>query len=157
MTKKDQSLALYEEGLQDVNRIAERVGSNPTYVAQSLISAGKSVGYTDLYTSSRPRNQYGEDFNGVLRFKDPEVARESVRRIDERYRFYRERGDRQGQYHARSMALIGYDRAMGLGKTREAKLFADWIQGTLAEELSSGPKPPPTLFDAMEEMPGDPQ
>ena len=136
MTKKDKSLALFEEGVHDVNLIAEKVGANPTYVAHSLINAGKSVDYSDLYTPSRPRNRYGEDYNGVLRFKDPEAARESVRKIDERYRFYRELGDRQGQYHARFLALIGYDRAMGLGKTREARIFAEWMKETLDTELS---------------------
>lgn len=136
MTKKDQSLSLFEEGVQDVPTIAECVGANPTYVAHSLINAGKSVDYADLYTPSRPRNRYGEDYKGILRFKDPDAAKDSVRKINERYRFYRELGDRQGQYHARSLALIGYDRAMGLGKTREAKIFAEWMKQTLDEELS---------------------
>jgi hypothetical protein len=146
MTKKDQSLSLFEEGLQDVDRIAERVGANPTYVASALMSAGKAVDYVDLYTPSRPRNRYGEDFNGVLRFKDLNAAKESVRRIDQRYRFYRDLNDRQGQYHARSVALIGYDRAMGLGKTREARAFAEWIRQTMEGELAIGPEhaPEPT-------------
>ncbi|MBW3625385.1 MAG: hypothetical protein KY468_18475 [Armatimonadetes bacterium] len=135
-TKKDRSLALFDEGVQDIPTIAEMVGTNPTYVAHSLINAGKSVDYSDLYTPSRPRNRYGDDFNGVLRFKDLDAAKESVRKIGLRYDFYRDLGDRQGQYHARYVALIGYDRAMGLGKTREAKVFAEWIQGTFDEELS---------------------
>lgn len=136
MTKKERSLALFDEGILDVETIAEQVGANPTYVASTLMGAGKSVEYNDLYTPSRPKNRYGEDFSGVLRFKDLDAARESVRKLDRRYQSYREVGDRQGQYQARSMALIGYERAMGLRKTREARIFAEWLQETLMQELS---------------------
>ena len=139
MTKKDQSLALFDEGVQDVDTIAEMVGANPTYVASSLLGAGKSVPYNDLYTPSRPRNRYGDQFSGILRFKDMGAAKESVKQIDLRYRNYRAAGDRQGQYHARALALIGYERAMGLGKVREAKVFGDWIKQTIESEIDLGP------------------
>ena len=135
MTKKARTLSLFDEGVQDIGRLAEMVDASPTYVASSLIGAGRSVDYRDLYTPSRPQNRYGADFNGVLRFRDEASARESVRQLDIRYRFYEGTGDRQGQYHARSMALIGYERAIGLGKTQEARIFADWLQSTLNEEL----------------------
>src|SRR5947209_2668420 len=102
MTKKERCLTLFDEGLQDVEALADRVGTHPTYVANSLMESGRSVDYVDLYTRSRPKNRYGESFNGVLRFKDEDAARESVRRLDDRFNFYRSRGDRQGQYQARS-------------------------------------------------------
>jgi hypothetical protein len=149
MTKKDQSLALFDEGVQDVETIAEMVGANPTYVATTLMGAGRSIEYQDLYTPSRPRNRYGDDYSGVLRFKNEASARESVQRLEERYRFYREVGDRPGQYQARALALIGYDRAMGLGKTREARIFAEWLRETLEEELMGGAPEAPTLEDLL--------
>lgn len=136
MTKKERCLTLYDAGLQDVEALANEVGANPTYVATSLIGAGRAVEYQDLYTPSRPRNRYADDFNGVLRFRDEAAARESVRQLDLRYRFYHETGDRQGQYQARSLALIGYERAMGLGKVAEARAFAEWLRDTFSAELS---------------------
>jgi hypothetical protein len=137
MSKKERSLSLFDEGLKDVEAIAAAIDSNPTYVASALMQAGRSVDYADLYTPSRPKNRYGENFNGVLRFKDEEAARESVRQLDVRYQFYLEIGDRQGQYQARSLGLIGYERAMGLGKVKEARLFADWLRQTLDRELAA--------------------
>jgi hypothetical protein len=137
MTKKEQSLSLFDEGVRDVEAIAERIGANPTYIANTLIGSGRSIDYSDLYTSSRPRNRYGDDFNGILRFKDMDATRECVRQLNVRYQFYRETGDRQGQYQARSIALMGYERAMGLGKVREAQLFADWLTQTLQHEVMS--------------------
>ena len=135
MTKKEQSLSLFDDGVRDVETIAERVGANPTYVAGALMGSGRSIEYNDLYTPSRPRNRYGDDFNGVLRFKDEEAARRSVEQLDIRYRFYHAKGDRQGQYQARSLGLIGYERAMGLGKTREARIFGEWLKRTLENEI----------------------
>lgn len=72
--------------------------------------------YTGLYTSSRPRNRYGEPFNNVLRFKDLDAARQSVEALDALHQQFRATGDRRGQYHAQHIALLGMHRSAGLGK-----------------------------------------
>ena len=100
------------------------------------MESGRSVDYVDLYTRSRPKNRYGADFNGILRFKDEQAATESVRRLNDRCIHYRKKGDRQGIYQARSLALIGYERAMGLGKIREAAILGEWLAASLAQEVA---------------------
>src|SRR4051812_16444928 len=66
-------------------------------------------------------------FRGVLRFKDVEAAEASVARIDELFHQFAQTNDRRGQHQAQLMALIGKNRAEGIGKLAEARVFADWL------------------------------
>jgi predicted transcriptional regulator len=126
LTKKDIALSLHAAG-RTVEEIARALQTTPSYVANALIAAGKPTEYSDLYTTSTVQNAYARMFNGVLRFKDMQAARESVARIDSLYHQFAEEGDRRGQHQAQLMALIGKNRAEGIGKMEEAKVFADWL------------------------------
>ena len=126
LTKKDLALSLRAAG-RTVEEIAQALQCSPSYVANVLIAAGRPTDYSDLYTSSSAQNAYARTFNGVLRFKNVEAARESVARIDALFHHYAGEHDRRGQHQAQLMALIGKNRAEGIGKLEEAKIFADWL------------------------------
>jgi hypothetical protein len=138
LTKKDIALSLHAAG-RTVEEIARALQTTPSYVANTLIAAGKPSEYSDLYTTSTVQNSYARLFNGVLRFKDVEAAQESVARIDALYHQFAEEGDRRGQHQAQLMALIGKNRAEGIGKVSEAKVFAEWL---IAHLETSAPPPP---------------
>src|SRR5262249_31828608 len=65
---------------------------------------------------------------GLLRFKDVHAAQQSVHRLDTLYHACEQQHDRRGQHQAQLLALIGKNRAEGLGKYAEAQLFAAWLQ-----------------------------
>jgi hypothetical protein len=133
MSKRQLAQDLYDQGMR-VDSIAELLETDPAYVANSLIAAGYTPAYTDLYTHTGPQNRYARMLSGVLRFKDPEAARQSVARIDELYHRFEAAHDRRGQHQAQLLALIGKNRAEGIGKREEARLFADWLIEHLAVE-----------------------
>lgn len=130
LTKKDLALSLHAAG-RTVEEIARALETHPSYVANVLAANGKTTDYNDLYVSTNAQSGYAKQFQGILRFKDIEAARESVARIDEMYQAYTLENDRRGQHQAQLMALIGKNRAEGIGKFAEAQLFADWLVGHL--------------------------
>jgi hypothetical protein len=76
----------------------------------------------------------------VLRFRDLQAARDSVARIDEVYHQFEAIRDRRGQHQAQLLALTGKNRAEGIGKRQEARLFADWlIEHLQIEDESEAP------------------
>jgi len=135
VTKKQQIIRLYDRGF-DVESIADALATNPTYVANTLIQSGRPVEYEDLYTttSGRAYSEEARKLSGVLRFKDIEAARESVGRLDEAYREFERNKNKRGQHRAQMLALIGKNRAEGIGKTEEAAVFRDWLMRTLTRE-----------------------
>jgi hypothetical protein len=126
MSKRQLSRELYAQGLR-VDAISELLDTDPSYVANSLIAAGQTPAYVDLYTHTGPQNRYAAMLAGVLRFKDLSAARESVARIDELYHRFEHARDRRGQHQTQLLALTGKNRAEGVGKREEARLFADWL------------------------------
>ena len=133
MSKRQLAQDLYKQGLR-VDTIAKVLETDPAYVANSLIETGQAPAYVDLYTHTGPQNRYAQMLAGVLRFKNLEAAQESVARIDEIYHRFEESRDRRGQHQAQLLALTGKNRAEGLGKREEARLFADWLIEHLAVE-----------------------
>jgi hypothetical protein len=133
ISKRQLAQELYGQGLR-VDTIAGLLQTDPAYVANSLIAAGQSPAYVDLYTHTGPQNRYAQMLAGVLRFKDLEAARASVARIDELYHQFEAARDRRGQHQAQLLALTGRNRAEGIGKRQEARLFADWLIEHLAVE-----------------------
>lgn len=131
LTKKDLALSLHAAG-RTVEEIARALETHPSYIANVLAAAGKTPDYSDLYVTSAALSGYAKQFQGVLRFKDMASAQESVRRIDEMYHQFEQQRDRRGQHQAQLVALIGKNRAEGLGKYHEAQLFADWLVNHLA-------------------------
>ena len=140
VSKKDQILALYASGMGEVEDIAMITGSRPSYVGSVLQEAGMVTGYFDLYTSTaHPMNVYSKFFANKLGFKDEGAARESLELIDRLYSQFEFAGDRAGQHHALTMALLMFDRARWTGKGKEADIFRQWLMARLDEaELSSG-------------------
>ena len=126
ITKKDLALTMRSAG-RTVEEIASVLQCTPAYVANTLVAAGQSTDYSDLYTSSTSQNPYARAFAGILRFKNVDVARESVSRIDSLFHQYAEQRDRRGQHQAQMMALIGKNRAEGIGKLAEASVFRAWL------------------------------
>jgi hypothetical protein len=130
ITKKELALSLHASG-RTVEDIAQTLHCTPSYVANVLIASGKPSDYSDLYTSSIAQNAYARMFNGVLRFKNVEAAQESVAKIDALFHQFEEEHDRRGQHQAQLMALIGKNRAEGIGKLEEAKVFLEWLTAHL--------------------------
>jgi hypothetical protein len=137
LSKKDLAADMYKKGL-NVEAIAGLLRADPSYVANALIERGYVPNYVDLYTSTGPQNRYAAMLAGVLQFKDVEVARASVGRIGELYERFAEERDRRGLHQCEVLALIGKNRAEGLGKWREAQVFADWLAARLAVRPPEG-------------------
>jgi hypothetical protein len=151
-TKRQLARELYARGLR-VDSIAELLETDPAYVANALIEAGHAPAYVDLYTHTGPQNRYARMLAGVLKFKDLKAARDSVARIDALYHEFEEAGDRRGQHQVQLLALTGKNRAEGIGKREEARLFADWLIEHLGveddrEEPAAALKQPQLLLAA---------
>src|SRR5882724_1745854 len=99
ITKKELALSLHASG-RTVEDIAQTLHCTPSYIANVLIASGKSSDYSDLYTSSIVQNAYARMFNGVLRFKNTEAAKESVAKIDSLFHQFEQEHDRRGQHQA---------------------------------------------------------
>ena len=126
ITKKQLAVSLHGSG-RTVEEIAQALDCSPSYVANTLIASGEPSEYSDLYTSAIAQNAYARMFRGVLRFKDVRAAQESMERIDALFHQFAQENDRRGQHQAQLMALIGKNRAEGIGKLAEARIFADWL------------------------------
>lgn len=130
LTKKDLALELFACG-RNVEEIATALETHPSYVANVLAAAGKTPDYTDLYVASSAQSSYSLAFQGVLRFKDVETAKESVGKIDAMFHDYEQQQDRRGMHQAQLVALIGKNRAEGVRKYAEAQVFAEWLMAHL--------------------------
>lgn len=130
ITKKDLAERLHRQGMA-VDAIADLLHADPSYVANALIERGVAPDYTDLYTSTGPQNRYAARLAGVLHFKDMEAARESVRQLDRLCEQYESERDRRGVHQCEVLALTGKNRAQGLGKWEEARVFAEWLADRL--------------------------
>ena len=126
LTKKELAISLHASG-RTVEEIAQTLGCSPSYVANTLIASGEPSEYSDLYTSAIAQNAYARMFRGVLRFKDLAAAQQSIEQIDLLFHQFAQENDRRGQHQAQLMALIGKNRAEGIGKQAEARIFADWL------------------------------
>jgi len=134
VSRKDQIIALYLSGMNEIEDLAIITGARPSYVGSILQESSLVKGYFDLYTSTaHPMNVYSKFFANKLGFKDEETARESVELIDRLYRQFEYAQDRAGQHHALSMALVMFDRARWTGKGREADIFRHWLLARLNE------------------------
>ena len=132
VTKKSLAVEMYQKGM-NVITISELLRTEPSYVANALIERGFTPNYMDLYTSTGPQNEYATLFKGLggLRFKDLEAARSSVSRIEALFQRFKETEDRRGMHQCQVMALVGKNRAEGIGKLAEARLFSEWLRGVL--------------------------
>ncbi|MBI3912177.1 MAG: hypothetical protein HY320_14765 [Armatimonadetes bacterium] len=152
VTKKQRALELFRQGM-GVCTIAEHLETSPSYVANVLIDAGYVPDYVDLYTSTGPQNPYARMLAGVLRFKDRAAAHESIARINELYeRFVAER-DRRGIHQCQVLALIGKNRAEGVGKLAEARLFAAWLRDHLDVIEPAPTRETQPTFEKAEDLP----
>lgn len=138
-TKKEQAIEMYDQGVL-VEEIAARLDCAPAYVANLLIESGRTPEYVDLYTHTGPQNPYARRLAGVLRFRTPEATRESIRQMDHLYHEYEAKGDRRGQHQVQLLALIGRNRAEGIGKYDAADQFTEWLLTHL--KARSAPLPP---------------
>lgn len=156
-SKKLEAIALFDTGVTNVERIAERLRTSPSYVANTLAAAGRTVGYRDLYTTTGAElSTVADRFRGVLRFRDVEAARASVARLDDLYEHFRAERDRRGMFHAEFLALTGIHRAHGCGKHEEAEVFARWLHRKMEEGDSLPPRDNVMELFPTEEPPFDP-
>jgi hypothetical protein len=130
VTKKELAVRLFERGIR-VESIADLLHTDPSYVANALIERGHAPSYVDLYTSTGPQNRYAAMLSGVLRFRDLAAARGSARRLSELYAQFDAARDRRGMHQCQVLALVGKNRAEGIGKWAEAQVFADWLAAHL--------------------------
>lgn len=128
VTKKKVAAQMYEKGM-NVATIAELLKSEPSYIANVLIEQGYVPNYMDLYTSTGPQNDHAALLAGVLRFRDLDSARSSVAKLDQLHAQFVANKDRRGIHQCQVLALVGKNRAEGIGKLAEARVFADWLLG----------------------------
>ncbi|MFO0573675.1 MAG: hypothetical protein U1A78_06755 [Polyangia bacterium] len=140
VTKKQLAVEMHERGM-NVSAIAELLRTEPSYVANALIERGYVPNYMDLYTSTGPQNEHAALLAGVLRFRDLEAARTSVSKIEALFNEFVSRRDRRGMHQCQVLALVGKNRAEGIGKLAEARLFTDWLQRSL-KAVSAVPAEP---------------
>jgi hypothetical protein len=134
VSKKDQIIALFLSGMNEIEDLSIITGSRPSYVGSILQESGLISGYFDLYTSTaHPMNVYSKFFANKLGFKDQESARRSIELIDRLYGQFEFAQDRAGQHHALAMALTMFDRARWTGKSQEADIFRGWLMARLEE------------------------
>jgi hypothetical protein len=128
ITKKEQILRLYKQGIKDVAEIANQTVTRTSYVSYVLSKAGLLEGYFNLYTTTaKEQNAYSRYFRSILAFKDEKTAHISLGRIDELYRHFEQLEDRAGQHQAMVIALTGMNRARWSGKAKEADVFRGWL------------------------------
>lgn len=137
MSKKELAADMYRKGL-NVEAIAGLLRADPSYVANALIERGFVPNYVDLYTSTGPQNRYARMLEGVLQFRDLGSARASIQRIGELHGRFVEERDRRGVHQCEVLALIGKNRAEGIGKWAEAQVFADWLAARLLSRPPGG-------------------
>lgn len=131
-SKKDQIATLYSMGIRNIEELASLTRSQPSYVANVLRDANILSGYFDLYTSSdRHMNVYSKFFKKKLGFKNPTIAKHSIRYIDTLYKQFERIEDHAGQHHAMIMALTMRNRALWSNKREEAEIFAKWLRKNL--------------------------
>jgi hypothetical protein len=100
VSRKDQIIALYLSGMNEIEDLALITGARPSYVGSVLQESGLMKSYFDLYTSSaHPMNVYSKFFANKLGFRDEERARASVELIDRLYHQFEYAQDRAGQHH----------------------------------------------------------
>lgn len=137
-TKKDLIISYFLEGIHEVNKIAKKVDTQPSYVASVLQEEGFIKGYFDLYTSTKQSmNIYSKLFAHRLSFKDEKAAGRSVALLNRFYKKFKRDNDRVGQHHALSLALTMFHRALWINKKKEAKIFHNWLVIRLKEEIST--------------------
>jgi hypothetical protein len=135
-SKKEMILSLFENGTTEIETIAAISGAKPSYVGSVLHQAGLISNYFDLYTSTNyPMNVYSKHFRGKLGFKTVERARQSVRNLEESYRYFERNQDRTGQHHTLEMGLMMLDRARWTGKLEEAEVYRLWLVNKLSSSL----------------------
>lgn len=144
VTKKKVAAQMYEKGM-NVATIAELLKSEPSYIANVLIAQGYVPNYMDLYTSTGPQNDHAALLAGVLRFRDLDSARSSVAKLEQLYSQFAASNDRRGIHQCQVLALVGKNRAEGIGKLAEARVFTEWLQARIMPaEPSTGAKRPTT-------------
>lgn len=142
VTKKHQIIALYLSGVTNIDDLAMMTDARPSYVGSVLQRAGLLHGYFDLYTSTaHPMNVYSKFFANTLGFRNEATARQRVAVLEQFYQQFATAGDRAGQHHALSMALVMFDRARWTGKVHEADIFRQWLVDHLTEKPAAEPAP----------------
>lgn len=128
VSKKQRILEFFYQGVRDLRRISDEVDAKPSYVAKVLQSEGLINGYFGLYTpSAQAPDIYTDYFRNVLKFKSVEEAYESIKKLNELYRYFEEVGDHAGQHQVMVLALMGKNRARWLGKNEESEIFSTWL------------------------------
>jgi hypothetical protein len=136
--------ALERIGPQEIraleNELRARLGSNlkisPSYIARVLREAGKNVEYHDRFSAPPMQEPYATRLRDLVRFHDFESAEDSLRKLDEVYREYREASDRIGTGLVRSLLQKGKLRAGSLAanpqvspeKRAEKREIATWFR-----------------------------
>ena len=137
-TKKKRILALYRDGVSDLQELSQIAETSVSYAAAVLKDAGLLNAYYDLFTSSSHKmNEYGVLFQGTLSFKTVAAAQASVHRIDQIYRYFTFLGDRAGQHHAMLVSLTGRNRALASNKIKESEVFSQWLIDHLKTPVKS--------------------
>lgn len=137
-------MSLHSAG-RTVEEIAKALSCDPRHVQMVLLSEDHPQPCHMYQVATM--NEYSRAFSCVLRFKNLESARWSVARIDELWQQFAATNDRRGLHQCQLIALIGKNRAEGIGKAEEAKVFLDWLTAHLETPASSLP---PTVTAATE-------
>jgi hypothetical protein len=120
--KKDQIIALYDEGITDIADLVRRVAARPSYVAQVLEHAGYKLGY-----SGNIQTVYARFFRNVLHLETVAEAEKSCKQLTRLHDYFERLGDREGQHQSMVVALTGRNRARWAGHGEVAEIFGQWL------------------------------
>lgn len=110
--------------------------TSASYIANVLLEAGKEVHYKDLMVKSQPPEQYKEELENLLQFKDFSQAEQTLRRMTELQRQFKQSGQREGLKYLRQLAEKGHKRCLMIAKNEkvdaskraEKKEIAFWFK-----------------------------
>ena len=106
------------------------MGVSVDEAARVLIAAGYAPN-----TETEVSGYYARSLQGAVRYRTLEDAQASIERLEALYRGFRENKDRRGIHQVQMLALIGKNRAEGIGQYAAGRLFAEWLAKVLLEAL----------------------
>ena len=95
-------------------RLGANLKTSPSYIAQVLRKAGKTVEYSDGFTDLIMEEPYASRLRDLLQFHDLASAEASLRKLHEAYHEYRQASDRTGTGLVRALLRKGKLRAASL-------------------------------------------
>jgi hypothetical protein len=120
-------VSISREEIEIINDLLEKeLGphgkTSPSYIANVLVKAGKDVQYKDILVKTKPPDKYEKELEGLLQFKDLKEAEETIQRMCELEKQFKQKDDRAGLEYLRQLAEKGYKRCLMIAKNEKVEI-----------------------------------